>query len=103
MPYANVHSSRITLRPLAEEPAVGFPLPHSTHSADASTTLGSWLDLWMDAEIEPLRAETTINGYRNIICNHMRPALGAVRLATPHSSPQSVKGKANSKSVVALE
>ena len=81
MPYANVHSSRITLRPLAEEPAVGFPLPHSTHSADASTTLGSWLDLWMDAEIEPLRAETTINGYRNIICNHMRPALGAVRLA----------------------
>ena len=81
MPHTNVHSSRITLRPLAGPPAVGFPLPQSARPADASTVLGDWLDLWMDAEIEPRRAETTINGYRNIIRNHMRPALGAVRLA----------------------
>ena len=74
-------SSHITLRPLAGAPAVCFPLPSSACSADAGTSLGDWLDLWMDAEIQPRRAETTVNGYRNIICNHMSPALGAVRLS----------------------
>lgn len=81
MPHSHVSSSRITLRPLAEAPAVGFPLPHSARPADAGTALGDWLDLWMGAEIEPHRAVTTVNGYRNIIRKHMRPALGAVRLS----------------------
>ena len=81
MPHSHVPDRRITLRPLAGAPAVGFPLPRSTRSADAGTSLGDWLELWMDAEIEPRRAETTINGYRNIIRRHMRPALGAVRLS----------------------
>ena len=90
MPYPHVNSSRITLRPLAQAPAVGFPLPHSVRPADASVTLGDWLDLWMDAEIEPRRAETTINGYWNIIRNHMLPALGAVRLAD--LSPDLING-----------
>jgi len=90
MPSPHVNSSRITLRPLAQAPAVGFPLPHSVRPADASVTLGDWLDLWMDAEIEPRRAETTINGYWNIIRNHMLPALGAVRLAD--LSPDLING-----------
>ena len=81
MPNSHTHFNRITLRPLPSLPAVGFPLPYSAHRADASTTLGDWLELWMDFEIEPRRAETTVNGYRNIIRNHMLPALGAVRLA----------------------
>lgn len=80
MPYSHTHSNRITLRPLAAPPEVGFPLPRSSCPADASATLRDWLELWMDAEIEPRRAETTVNGYRNIIRNHLLPGLGAVRL-----------------------
>ena len=81
MPHSHVPDRRITLRPLAEVPAVGFPLPRSARPADGRTALGDWLDLWMDVEIEPRRAETTVNGYRNIIRNHICPALGAVRLS----------------------
>ena len=81
MPHPHLPDRRITLRPLAEAPSVGFPLPRPARSADSSVSLGDWLELWMDTEIEPRRAETTVNGYRNIICNHMRPALGSVRLS----------------------
>ena len=81
MPHSHVHDRRIILRPLAGVPAVGFPLSHPVRPADDRTALGDWLELWMDTEIEPRRAETTVNGYRNIIRNHMRPALGAVRLS----------------------
>ena len=81
MPNSHTHPGRITLRPLPTPPAVGFPLPNAAPPADASATLSEWLELWMDAEIEPHRAETTVNGYRNIIRNHMRPALGPVRLS----------------------
>ena len=81
MPHSHVPFNRITLRPLAEAPTVSFPLPRSARPADGRIALGDWLELWMDAEIEPRRAETTINGYRNIIRKHMRPALGTVRLS----------------------
>ena len=81
MPHSHFPDRRITLRPLSGTQAVGFPLPRSARPAGSRTTLGGWLDLWMDAEIEPRRAETTVNGYRNIIRKHMRPALGAVRLS----------------------
>ena len=81
MSHSHAPDRRITLRSLAEVPAVSFPLPRPACSADNRTALGDWLDLWMDFEIEPRRAETTINGYWNIIRNHMRPALGAVRLS----------------------
>ena len=81
MPHSHVSSSRITLRPLAGASAVGFPLPHSVRFADAGTSLGNWLGPWMDAEIEPRRAETPVNGYRNIIRKYIRPALGAVCLS----------------------
>ena len=81
MQHTNAHANRITLRPLSRPPAVGFPLPNAAPAADATAPLGQWLELWMDDDIEPNRAETTVNGYRNIIRNHMRPALGEVRLA----------------------
>ena len=80
MPYPHINSSRITLRPLTAPPAVCFPLPRTTPPVRTGTPLSKWLEIWMDAEIEPCRAETTINGYRNIIRNHILPALGAVRL-----------------------
>lgn len=91
MPHSHIDPSRITLRPLAPRPPlVGFPLPQPAPPVRAGITLYEWLGLWMDAEIEPCRAETTVNGYWNIIRNHIRPALGAVRLS--RLSPELING-----------
>ena len=90
MHHSHISPCRITLRPLAGAPAVGFPLPHSARPTDDRTALGDWLELWMAAEIEPRRAETTVNGYRNIIRNHIRPALGAVCLS--ELTPELING-----------
>ena len=88
MPHT--HASRITLRPLACPPSVGFPLPRPAQPADANPPLKDWLELWMDTEIEPRRAETTINGYWNIIRKHILPALGPVRLSA--LTPELING-----------
>ena len=91
MPHSHFPGRRIVLRPLAGAPAVSFPLPRrSARTADGRTALGSWLELWLDAEIEPRRAETTVNGYRNIIRGHMCPALGAVPLS--RLTPELING-----------
>ena len=90
MSHSHVSSSRIVLRPLAGAPSVGFPVPRTVHPADGRTLLGDWLDLWMAAEIESRRAETTVNGYRNIIRSHIRPALGTVRLS--ELTPELING-----------
>ena len=90
MPHSQINSSRITLHPITLPPAVGFPLHRSTPPAHTDITLGEWLELWMDAEIRPCRAETTASGYWNIIHNHIRPALGAVRLSA--LSPELING-----------
>ena len=84
------NSRRITLRPIASIPALGFPLPRSCPPASASVTLAQWLDIWMAKDIEPCRADTTINGYDGIIHNHIRPALGRVRLSD--LTPQLIEG-----------
>ncbi len=77
--------SHITLRPVAPKPrptpVVGFPVRHSAAPVDSRVTLEDWLDIWMATEVEPCRADTTINGYNGIIHNHVVPALGAVSLA----------------------
>ena len=90
MSHSHVPDRRITLRPLAGAPLVSFPVPRPTRPADSRTALGDWLELWMAAEIEPRRAETTVNGYRNIIRRHMRPALGSVRLS--ELTPELING-----------
>ena len=43
-------------------------------------TVGRWLDYWMENAIRPYRAASTCYGYQKIIDNHLRPALGRVRL-----------------------
>lgn len=83
-------TSRIVLRPIPAPPKVGFPLPRAAPPANASITLGRWLDIWMEKDIEPCRADTTINGYDIIIRNHITPALGKVRLAD--LSPELING-----------
>lgn len=45
-----------------------------------SITLSQWLDYWMEEVVLPNRAVTTVYGYRNIIHNHMIPALGQIEL-----------------------
>ena len=82
--------AHITLRPIPAPPQIGFPLPQSAPPANASITLEHWLDIWMEKDIEPCRAATTINGYDNIIHNHICPALGKVRLTD--LSPELVNG-----------
>ena len=81
MSHPHSRAGRIVLRPIPAPPQVGFPLPQSAPPATAGATLERWLELWMETDIEPCRAATTINGYRSIIRNHIRPALGRVRLA----------------------
>ena len=44
------------------------------------STLGEWLDCWMDTIVRPNRAQTTIYAYEKIIKNHVAPLLGAVPL-----------------------
>ena len=46
----------------------------------AGTTLGVWLNYWLDNVIRPNRAVTTTYGYEKIIENHIKPALGNVLL-----------------------
>ena len=57
----------ITLRPIstARRPAM---------------TLAAWLSRWLDREVAPYRAATTLYGYRNIVERHLIPALGQVPL-----------------------
>mgnify|MGYP001027132036 CR=1 FL=1 len=90
MSHPHTRTGRIVLRPISAAPKVGFPLPQIKPAADASVTLERWLDIWMEQDIEPCRAETTINGYDSIIHNHIRPALGKVRLAD--LSPELING-----------
>lgn len=81
MSNTNTRSSRITLRPIAPSPKVGFPMPQAKLPASSNITLERWLDIWMEKDIEPSRADTTINGYDGIIRNHICPALGKVQLS----------------------
>ena len=90
MSHTHFRPAHIVLRPVSAAPTVGFPLPKAAPPADATITLSRWLDQWMMREIEPCRAETTINGYDSIIFNHIRPALGKVRLAD--LTPELVNG-----------
>lgn len=89
MSHPHTRTGRIILRPIPS-PKLGFPMPQAKPAASASVTLERWLDIWMEKDIEPCRADTTINGYDGIIHNHIRPALGNVRLAD--LTPELVNG-----------
>lgn len=43
-------------------------------------TLRTWMTYWLESVIARDRAVTTVYGYRNIIRNHILPALGGIRL-----------------------
>lgn len=48
----------------------------------SSLTLDQWLARWMKEVVIPNRAETTAYAYRNIIKNHLSPALGRISIQT---------------------
>ena len=90
MSQSNPRSGRVVLRSIPAVPAVAFPLPPSAPPVRAGVTLERWLELWMEQDIAPCRADTTVSGYQNIIRNHIVPALGRVRLAD--LSPELING-----------
>ena len=42
----------------------------------SSLTLGQWMDQWLTSYAEPILRPSTVEGYRSLINNHIRPALG---------------------------
>lgn len=52
-------------------------------SGDPSkVTLGEWLEDWLEHVIRPNREDTTYYGYKGIIRNHMKPAMGDIPLVS---------------------
>ena len=45
-------------------------------------TLGQWLDTWIASYIEPTCRPRTLETYRSVVEQHLRPHLGALRLQT---------------------
>ena len=62
MSHTTPRSGRMVLRPIPPVPAVGFPLPPCAPPVGAGVTLERWLELWMERDIEPFRADTTVSG-----------------------------------------
>lgn len=60
------HPPRLVLRPVPAAPA--------------APTLAEWLRRWLEREVAPCRAVTTLYGYTNIVERHLIPALGEVPL-----------------------
>lgn len=70
----------IVLRPISEPTKGQFPL-WKARELQRDPTLSDWLEHWMEREVEPCRARTTVYGYSNIIHNHVSPAIGSLRLS----------------------
>lgn len=61
-------------------------IDEGSYQAPAKMKLGQWLDIW-EAEYLGAVKPRTADSYKSIIRNHIKPALGAVRLDTlePHT------------------
>lgn len=56
-------------------------LDNGTYIAPQRMTVGEWLDIWLEEYTGNIKA-TTRRSYRNHIQNHIKPALGAVKLSS---------------------
>ena len=63
-----------------------------TYIAPQRMTVGQWLDIWADDYLVGVKP-ATVTIYRGNIKNHIKPALGAVRLDQLH--PHAVQGFVN--------
>ena len=55
-------------------------LDEGTYIQPSKETLGEWLDTWVDTYVVPNVKPYTADSYRAICENHVKPALGKVRL-----------------------
>ena len=51
-----------------------------TYQKPSKITLGEWLDTWLETYVASLVKPYTENSYRSICKNHIKPAIGAVKL-----------------------
>ena len=64
-----------------------------TYTAPAKLTVGQWLDIWQRDYLGGVKP-ATVTVYRNNIKNHIKPALGAIRLSElhPHMIQEFING-----------
>ncbi len=55
-------------------------LDEGTYIQPSKETVGAWLDTWVDTYVVPNVKPYTADSYRSICENHVKPALGRVRL-----------------------
>lgn len=72
--------------------AAAVAVNEGTYTAPQRLTVGQWADIWMRDYTGSLKPSTTAI-YRNNLNNHIKPALGAVRLTDLH--PHTVQGFIN--------
>ena len=53
----------------------------NAYVAPSKQTLGEWLDFWLDTYVKPSVKPYTYDSYRCSCENHIKPALGTVRLS----------------------
>ncbi len=72
--------------------AAAVEVNQGTYTAPQKMTVGQWLDIWQQDYLGDVKPSTA-TVYRANIKNHIRPGLGAVRLADLH--PHTVQGFIN--------
>ena len=72
--------------------AAAVAVDAGTYTQPERMTVGQWLDIWA-AEYLAGRKSNTVRVYRHNVKNHIKPALGAVRL--PELRPHMVQGFVN--------
>lgn len=55
-------------------------LDEGTYVPPSRETLGEWLDTWVDTYVVPNVKPYTADSYRSVCKNHIKPALGSVKL-----------------------
>ena len=54
---------------------------HGCYVAPSKQTLGEWLDTWLDLYVTPSVKPYTTDAYRSACRNHIKPALGKIKLS----------------------
>ncbi len=71
--------------------AAAVEVNQGTYTAPQRMTVGQWLDVWASDYLGGVKP-ATVSSYRSQIKNHIKPALGAVRLSDlhPHTVQQCI-------------
>lgn len=58
---------------------MSLDVDNGTYQAPSNLTVGEWLDIWLETYLGGVRPYTVLN-YTQHVNNHIKPALGKVRL-----------------------